>query len=215
MPYVVPSELHLGPSWGHLWSLLGSLVAILGPSWAILGPPWVLLVLLGATLGPSWRFLGALRATSEPSWANVCSCCANLVTFGPLLELSGRLPGAFWSHLRTILGSSGGYRGGFLCYCGLIVAQLTASRRTGTKGQKHQGAKAPRRRRHQGAKHTKALKGTKAQTRQSAKHRHAKHQGAKALMHPGCPSTSTSTSPPSGLGGNREALTIRPPISDG
>ena len=91
----------------HLVLFLGFLGVILGPFGhfgailAHLGAVWGH---LGASLGALMGHLGISRVMFCPSWAN-------LVTFGPLLEPSGRLPNPFRGHLAAILGSSWGHLG--------------------------------------------------------------------------------------------------------
>ena len=127
----MPSCPLLGSSWGHLGTLLDPLGAILGPSWAILEPPWALLgppwghlvailAHLGAMLGHLWPSLAPSWATLELSWAMLGLSWANLVTCGPLLEPSGRLPGPCRAYLEAVLTSSWGHFGGILRYCGRI-----------------------------------------------------------------------------------------------
>ena len=76
LPYLAPSCLPLGLSWGHLGAHLDPLGSILGLSWAIFGPPWALLGPpwghLGAILAHLGAILGHLGAALEPSWAMAC-----------------------------------------------------------------------------------------------------------------------------------------------
>ena len=109
-----PFSTLLGPSWGPLglsWGCpepsWGLHAAIWGPSWGHLGTSW-------GHLGPPWGFLGALMGHLGAFLGHVCPSWTNLVTFGPLLEPTGRLPGPFRAHFEAILGSSWGHLGGML-----------------------------------------------------------------------------------------------------
>ena len=74
---------------------------------------------LGIPLASSWATLGPSWASFRPSWAN-------LVRFGVLLGLSGRLPDPFWVHVGVIWGPSWGHPA--LCWTNLrVLMQLVSN----------------------------------------------------------------------------------------
>ena len=107
LPYLAPSCLPLGHSWGHLGASWGHFWNPLGPSWGHSGPSWSH---LGAILAHLGAILGHLKAILD-HLRGILTCIAP-----PWVHLGGILAhyGLSWGHLGAILGPSRDHLGAIL-----------------------------------------------------------------------------------------------------